>query len=193
MRTRPKYLIAALCGMMILVACAAGCTSSNTSPSPSAQAASGAGSASVSENASTTAQKSSREAVDLSVHYVGSPQSIGPLNATPGDGYKWVVYNVTIKDINVTNYLVMDSNFMLNLSNGNLSLPHYIVNYTEALGANNRTLANMYTIQPGETASGTMVFAVPTNVSPKTITYRNAYMHGTVYGEDVRTFDASVR
>ncbi len=173
---------------MVATLSVAGCTSSNNSPSPSAQATSSAVSTSVTGNASA-----SREAVDISVRYVGSPQSIGPLNATPADGYKWVVYNVTIKDINVTNYTVMDSNFMLNLSNGNHSNPYYIVNYTEALGANNRTLVHMYTIQPGETASGAIVFAVPTNVSPTTITYRNAYMHGTVFGEDIRTFDASVR
>ncbi|MEI7827570.1 MAG: hypothetical protein WCI87_07250 [Euryarchaeota archaeon] len=44
MRTRPKYLIAALGGMMIiLVACAAGCTSSNISPRTQASAASSAG------------------------------------------------------------------------------------------------------------------------------------------------------
>ncbi|MGZ4881060.1 MAG: hypothetical protein ACXV7G_08340, partial [Halobacteriota archaeon] len=53
----------------------------------------------------------SRQAVDISVSYVGSPQSVGPLSATPSDGYKWFVYNVTIRDINVTDYQVMDSSF----------------------------------------------------------------------------------
>ncbi len=38
MGTPPKYLVAALCGLMILVACTAGCTSSTTSPSPQASA-----------------------------------------------------------------------------------------------------------------------------------------------------------
>ncbi|MGZ4929263.1 MAG: DUF4352 domain-containing protein, partial [Halobacteriota archaeon] len=163
----------------------AGCMSSNNPPSPNAQAASSALNTSVTGNASN-----SRQGVDISVSYVGSPESIGPLNATPGDGYKWFVYNVTIKDINVTDYQVMDSSFMLNLSNGNYSLTNYIVNYTEALGANNRSLTNMYTIQPGQTASGKIVFQVPTNVSPTTITYRRAFMNGTFFGEDIRTFDA---
>jgi len=95
----------------------------------------------------------------------------------------------------VTDYLVMDTSFMMNLSNGNYSLTNYIVNYTEALGANNRSLDNAYTIQPGQTASGKIVFqvptnVVPTNVSPTTITYRRAFMNGTVFGEDIRTFDA---
>ncbi|MGZ7115093.1 MAG: DUF4352 domain-containing protein [Halobacteriota archaeon] len=132
----------------------------------------------------------SRQAVDISVSYVGSPQSVGPLNATPSDGYKWFVYNITIKDVNVTDYQVMDTSFMMNLSNGNHSVTNYIVNYTEALGANNRSLTNMYTIQPGQTASGKIVFQVPTNVSPTTITYRRAFMNGTFFGEDIRTFDA---
>ena len=187
MRTRPKYLIAALCGMMILVVCAAGCTSSNTSPSPSAQAASGVGSASVSKNASTAVQNSSEhhEAVDISVHYVGSPQSFGPFNTTPRDGYKWWVYNVTIKDINVTDYLVSESNFALNTSNGTHVFTDYVVNYTETLGWNNGSVLDTH-LRPGETASGKIVFAVPENVSPQTIEYLKLF---DGYG-DLRTFDA---
>ena len=85
---------------MILVACSAGCTSSNTSTSPSAQATSGAGSPSISENASTTAQTSSSGGVNISVRYVGSPKSIGPDNAAPSVAHTYAVYNVTVKDVN---------------------------------------------------------------------------------------------
>ena len=185
-----KKFVAIVVLILVATLSVAGCTSSNNSPSPSAQATSSALSTSVTGNAST-----SRQGVDISVSYVGSPESIGPLNATPSDGYKWFVYNVTIKDINMTDYLVMDTSFMMNLSNGNYSLTNYIVNYTEALGANNRSLDNAYTIQPGQNASGKIVFqvptnVVPTNVSPTTITYRRAFMNGTVFGEDIRTFDA---
>jgi len=58
-------------------------------------------------------------------------------------------------------------------------LDQYIVGYEEALDANNRTLANMYTIQPEDTASGTVVYQVPKNVSPQTIVYRKAIMDGS--------------
>jgi Domain of unknown function (DUF4352) len=180
MRTPRTYLIAALCGLMILVACTAGCTSSNTSPSPSAQAA---GNASTSASASAAAQSSA--AVNISVRYVGSPHSIGPNNATPSDGYTYALYNVTIKDVNQSDYLVLPTAFMLKLSNGNFSAQPYIVGYKEALGGTNGT----YTIQPGQTASGTIVYEVPKNVSPQTIVYRMANPNGTV---DERTFDASV-
>jgi Domain of unknown function (DUF4352) len=181
MKEASKYVVAALCGLMILVACTAGCTSSNTSPSPSTQAA-GVESISVSENASVT-QSAKHAAVNVSVRYVGSPQSIGPLKATPSDGYTFVVYNATVKDVNESNYLVTTSNFFLTLSDGNLTLPWYLVNYTEALGGTGGIL----TLQPGQTASGTLVYQVPNGVSPETIVYRQAML----YYEDVRTFDAS--
>ena len=116
-----KYVAAALCTMVILVACTAGCTSSNTSPSPSTQAA-GAQNVSVSEKASVT-QSAKHAAVNVSVRYIGSPKSVGPLNATPSDGYTFVVYNTTINDVNELDYLVTTSNFFLTLSNGNLTLP----------------------------------------------------------------------
>ncbi|MCJ7638583.1 MAG: hypothetical protein MUO70_01630, partial [Euryarchaeota archaeon] len=92
-----KKFVAIVVLILVATLSVAGCTSSNNSPSPSAQATSSALSTSVTGNAST-----SRQGVDISVSYVGSPESIGPLNATPSDGYKWFVYNVTIKDINVT-------------------------------------------------------------------------------------------
>jgi len=176
-----KYVAAALCTMVILVACTAGCTSSNTSPSPSTQAA-GARNVSVSENASVT-QSAKHAAVNVSVRYAGSPQSVGPLKATPSDGYTFVVYNTTINDVNELDYLVTTSNFFLTLSNGNLTLPWYFVNYTEALGGTDGIL----TLQPGQTASGTLVYQVPKDVSPETIVYR----HAMLYYEDARTFDAS--
>jgi hypothetical protein len=182
MKTPRTYLIAALCGLMILVACTAGCTSSTTSPSPSAQAA---GNASTSASASTAAQTSSSSAVNISVRYVGSPPSIGPNNATPSDGYTYAVYNVTIRDVNQSDYLVLPTAFMLKLSNGNFSAQPYIVGYKEALGGTNAT----YTIQPGQTASGTIVYEVPKNVSPQTIVYRMANTDGAV---DERTYNASV-
>src|SRR5665811_2388301 len=83
-----KKFVAIVVLILVATLSVAGCTSSNNSPSPSAQATSSALSTSVTGNAST-----SRQGVDISVSYVGSPESIGPLNATPSDGYKWFVYN----------------------------------------------------------------------------------------------------
>lgn len=105
-----------------------------------------------------------------------------PLKATPSDGYTFAVYNATVNDVNESDYLVTTSNFFLTLSNGNLTLPWYFVNYTEG-GTD-----GMLTLQPGQTASGTLVYQVPKGVSPETIVYR----HAMLYYEDVRTFDASV-
>jgi hypothetical protein len=77
----------------------------------------------------------------------------------------------------------MSGEFFLRLNNGNLSLPWYFVNYTEALGGTE----GMVTPQPGQTASGTLAYQVPPGLSPETITYR----HAMLYYEDVRSFDAS--
>jgi hypothetical protein len=182
MEKTSRFVVAALCCLMILVACTAGCASSNTSSSPSTQA-SGSENVSVSENTSVT-QSAKHAAVNVSVRYVGSPKSVGPLNATPPNGEKYLVYNATLKDVNESNYSVLTGEFFLTLSNGNLSLPWYFVNYTEALGGTR----GMLTLQPGQTASGTLVYQVPINVSPETIVYR----HAMLYYEDIRTFDASV-
>jgi hypothetical protein len=181
MKEASKYVVAALC-CLIIVACTAGCTSSNTSSSPSIQAA-GAENVSVSENTSVT-QSAKHAAVNVSVRYIGSPKSVGPLNSTPPNGEKYLVYNATLKDVNESNYSVLTGEFFLTLSNGNLSLPWYFVNYTEALGGT----SGMLTLQTGQTASGTLVYQVPVGASPETIVYR----HAMLYYEDIRAFDASV-
>src|SRR5674476_1202592 len=97
-----KKFVAIVVLILVATLSVAGCTSSNNSPSPSAQATSSALSTSVTGNAST-----SRQGVDISVSYDGSPESIRPHNATPSDGLPRYVYNVMIKDIMVIDYLEM--------------------------------------------------------------------------------------
>lgn len=78
----------------------------------------------------------------------------------------------------------MARSYVLRLNNENIVSTRYIVGYEEMLGG----LAGGVTLQPGETTSGTLVYEVPTGVSPQTVVYQPGDLHG---GE--RTFDGSVR
>ena len=185
---KPQYLITTLCVVILLVvASTAGCTSSTTSSSSSGQA-------SPSEQASATTYKlqiphyplrNQSDNVSISVTYYRSPSSVGPYNSTPIlKTDKFVEYNVTTKDVNERNYNVSPGDFMITDSNGEVN---YFTGYGETF--------NSSTMQPGQTISGHLVYEIPQNATPKTITYTHMHLptasfEGTV---DQRTFDASPR
>jgi len=95
------------------------------------------------------------------------PQQIGPY--APKADYKFVGFNVTIKNINVNSSSVNAGDWTLRDTEGNI-YQTTIATYSTAING----LKNVYT-QPGDNVSGIIVYEVPQNVTLKSLTYYSGY------------------
>ena len=141
--------IAAITVLLLIVVSllVSGCTSPNTNTSPTA---------------------TSPNTISITAKAVQSPQQFNV--STPSPGNKYVLYNVTLTNINARDRQVSPLFFALHDQNNKV----YNVNQLIQSRYLNQAFPYGYTMtQPSDKVSGRIVFEVPQNVTLATLTYND--------------------
>lgn len=147
-----KLVSAVIVLLFVLTVAGAGCTSSPTTTSPSPQA-----------QTTQTAQTG----LMLTVTPQGEATTIGSLSKAD-TGNKFVLYNATLKNIDIKNLDVNPFWFDMRLSNGS-SVGLDLFATVASQGYFPMTNAT----QPGDTVNGTIVFEIPQTAIPVAISYND--------------------
>jgi hypothetical protein len=139
-------------GALVLVA-TTGCTTQNTTQS------SGGGTG-----------QSSGNPLSVSIVPMGTAMQVGEFN-TPKSGYQYVSYNVTVKNNNAPDQDMNPLFFSLRTSDGKVFDPDSAM-YDQSVNG----FQSASNTQPGDHASGTIIFQIPTGATPSSITYYD-YSH----------------
>ncbi len=152
-KTPLKYALPLLfIGALVLVA-TTGCTTQNTT-----------------QSAGNSAGQSSSNPLSVNVIPTGTSMQVGEFN-TPKAGYEYISYNVTVKNNNAPNQDVNPLFFTLRTSDGKV----YDID-TATYDSSVHDFKVVTNTQPGDVASGTIIFQIPTSATPASILY-NDYTH----------------
>jgi hypothetical protein len=116
-----------------------------------------------------TAQNAAQGTMSVKVTQVPAPATIGsPYVYAPKHGYKFVMFNTTVTNINANSRNVHTLFFTLHDSNNNA--------YSVSQATNDKSIAgfpNNVVTQPGDKVNGLLVFEVPQNATLKSLTYND--------------------
>ena len=146
-----KYALPLLFICALVLSATTGCTTQQTTQSA--------------QNA--TGQQQASDAMSVTVKSAGSSMQVGSFN-TPKAGYKYVLYNTTVKNNNVKSQGISPGFFTLRLSNGNVTNVDSAM-YDPSING----LQNVMSSQPGDVVSGVIIFQIPTDATPQSIVYND--------------------
>jgi hypothetical protein len=113
-------------------------------------------------NKSTESAPATNSGIEVTVKAVQSPNQIG--TEAPRSGYRFVVYNTTVKNVNAPNRVITRNYFSLQDTQGR---NYNMSGLSDTLGPFNWSSHS----QPGDKLGGIVVFEVPQNATPKSLTY----------------------
>jgi hypothetical protein len=106
--------------------------------------------------------------VDVNINSQRTAYQIGSgyLVATPKAGYKYVIYDVTVKNLNAKDeHLGNPFFFKLKTSDGS------VYQYTASSYLGDNSLSGVSNTQPGEKVTGQIAFEIPQKAAPSVLTY----------------------
>ena len=111
----------------------------------------------------STGTTSTNQNIAVTVKAVQSPSQIS--SETPRPGYKWAVYNTTVKNVNAPNKAITRNYFSAQDTQGR--------NYNVSGGLSEQIAPYNFSThsQPGDVLGGIVVFEVPQNATLKSLTY----------------------
>jgi hypothetical protein len=107
----------------------------------------------------------SNAGIDVVINSQSTSFALGPYS-TPRPGNKFVLYDVTVKNINEKNALLSPGYFKLKTADG--TVYEYDSNTFSSYIKGLQSVSNT---QPGEKVSGVVVFQIPTTAKPAVLTY----------------------
>lgn len=99
----------------------------------------------------------------------------GYLASTPTPGNKFVLYNVTVTNVNEKDALLSPDYFKLKTTDATIYDYDYNT-YSSSL----KGLDSVSNTQPGEKVTGTVVFQIPQSAQPSVLTYEDYYNKMTI-------------
>jgi len=115
-------------------------------------------------NQSTGSAPATNSGIDVTVKAVQSPSQIG--TQAPRTGYRFVVYNTTVNNVNAPNRVITRNYFSLQDTQGR---NYNMSGLSDTVGAFNWSSHS----QPGDKLGGIVVFEVPQNATLKSLTYND--------------------
>jgi hypothetical protein len=126
--------------------------------------------------AGCTSSTTSQGTVSLKATQVTAPQAVGsPYTYTPKQGYKFVMYNVTVTNTASNSRNTHTTFFTVHDSDGNTYGISQATNDNSIAGYPNNVMIN-----PGDKVTGLLVFEIPQNAKLVNMVYHDDYSSVTV-------------